>query len=109
MATTKFEEKNGKIGKMSYPIEDYTPPYSQSKHDLKSSYAWDGLLSRSDVLAAPVKAFRHVSKNPEKFQFLSILSILDLVDLLVLVYFDCCVYFVGFEGFVDFGFCRFWV
>ena len=47
--------------KMSYPIEDYTPPYSQSKHDLKSSYAWDGLLSRSDVLAAPVKAFRHVS------------------------------------------------
>ena len=46
---------------MSYPIEDYTPPYSQSKHDLRSSYAWDGLLSRSDVLAAPVKAFRHVS------------------------------------------------
>ena len=53
-----FEKKSGK---MSYPIEDYTPPYRQSKHDLKSSYAWDGLLSRSDVLAAPVKAFRHVS------------------------------------------------
>ena len=57
------EKKLEKIGKMSYPIEDYTPPYSQSKHDLKSSYAWDGLLSRSDVLAAPVKAFRHVSKH----------------------------------------------
>ena len=62
MAATKPEEKKlEKIGKMSYPIEDYTPPYSQSKHDLRSSYAWDGLLSRSDVLAAPVKAFRHVS------------------------------------------------
>ncbi len=54
-----LEEK--KMGKMSYPIEDYTPPYSQSKHDLKSSYSWDGLLVRTDVLAAPVKAFRHVS------------------------------------------------
>ena len=57
MAGSEFEKKSGK---MSYPIEDYTPPYRQSKHDLKSSYAWDGLLSRSDVLAAPVRAFRHV-------------------------------------------------
>ena len=58
----EIEKKPEKIiGKMSYPIEDYTPPYSQSKHDLKSSFAWDGLLSRSDILAAPVKAFRHVS------------------------------------------------
>ena len=57
MAGLDFEKK---FGKMSYPIEDYTPPYRQSKHDLKSSYAWDGLLSRSDVLAAPVRAFRHV-------------------------------------------------
>jgi len=64
MAATKIEEKKfEKIGKMSYPIEDYTPPYSQSKHDLRSSYAWDGLLSRSDVLAAPVKAFRHAPMN----------------------------------------------
>ena len=63
MASTKYDEKRiEKFGRMSYPIEDYTPPYSQSKHDLKSSYAWDGLLSRSDVLAAPVKAFRHVSQ-----------------------------------------------
>ena len=54
----KAFEKFGKT--MSYPIEDYTPPYSQSKHDLKTTYCWDGLLSRSDILAAPVKAFRHV-------------------------------------------------
>ena len=52
---------NKPLKTMSYPIEDYTPPYSQSKHDLKTSYQWDGLLSRSDILAAPVKAFRHVS------------------------------------------------
>ena len=60
----KFEDKmadNKPLKTMSYPIEDYTPPYSQSKHDLKTSYQWDGLLSRSDILAAPVKAFRHVS------------------------------------------------
>ena len=56
-----------KMGKMSFPIEDYTPPYSQSKHDLKSSYAWDILLARSDVLAAPVKAFRHVRLKPNYF------------------------------------------
>jgi hypothetical protein len=46
---------------MSYPIEDYTPPSVNSKHDLKLSYSWDGLLARSDFLAAPVKAFKHVS------------------------------------------------
>lgn len=56
------------MGKMSYPIEDYTPPYSQSKHDLKSSYSWDGLLSRTDVLAAPVKAFRHVRNEIPSIQ-----------------------------------------
>ena len=58
MAGLDFEKK---LGKMSYSIEDYTPPYSQSKHDLKSSFQWNLLLARSDVLAAPVKAFRHVS------------------------------------------------
>jgi len=54
---------NKPLKTMSYPIEDYTPPYSQSKHDLKTSYQWDGLLSRSDILAAPVKAFRHAPMN----------------------------------------------
>jgi hypothetical protein len=59
MAGLDFEKKLGKLS--SYSIEDYTPPYIKSKHDLKSSFQWNLLLARSDVLAAPVKAFRHVS------------------------------------------------
>jgi len=61
MAGLDFEKKLGKMS--SYSIEDYTPPYSQSKHDLKSSFQWNLLLARSDVLAAPVKAFRHAPMN----------------------------------------------
>ena len=47
-------------GKLSYPIEDYTPPSVNSKHDLRQSFSWDSLLSESGFVAAPVAAFRHV-------------------------------------------------
>ena len=76
----RFEDKMGdlpvKNKMMSYPIEDYTPPYSQSKHDLKTTYCWDGLLSRTDILAAPVKAFRHVSLIVIYFKEIQIIKIL---------------------------------
>ena len=112
---------NKPLKTMSYPIEDYTPPYSQSKHDLKTSYQWDGLLSRSDILAAPVKAFRHVScifvflteeLTSEKRIFFLLCSLSDLTIALFELSFDriflCEIKFLKFiqNNLLDYAFFR---
>ena len=48
---------------MSYDIEEYSQPSHNSKHDLKQTYSWKPMLSDSDFIAAPVAAFKHVSKT----------------------------------------------
>ncbi len=56
---------------MSYPIEDYTPPSANSKHDLKNTFSWDGMIGQTEFFAAPVASFRHVSYNIELFQVIN--------------------------------------
>jgi hypothetical protein len=51
---------SGTPGKLSYPIEDYTPPSVNSTHDLRQTFSWNGLLSEPGFMAAPVAAFKHV-------------------------------------------------
>ena len=50
----------GTPGKLSYAIEEYTPPSVNSTHDLRQTFSWNGLLSEPGFVAAPVSAFKHV-------------------------------------------------